>query len=152
MSYSIGQAAKLSGTSPYTLRYYDKEGLLPFVKRDESGRRTFTDHDLNFLSVIICLKNTGMKLAEIRNYVNLCMVGDATLKQRLRLFERQKQLVQLQIKRQAANLTKINYKINYYKTAVKVGTEAAVSGNCEIPDTPITINKALVKHETLPST
>ena len=59
MSYSIGEVAKMLGLSTYAIRYYDQEGLLPFVKRDEHGVRVFEKSDLHFLYVIFCLKNTG---------------------------------------------------------------------------------------------
>ncbi|WP_207463032.1 MULTISPECIES: MerR family transcriptional regulator [Enterococcus] len=56
LSYTISQVSEKIGVSAYTLRYYDKEGLLPFVKRTSSGRRIFEDSDLEFIAVIYCLK------------------------------------------------------------------------------------------------
>ncbi|MCF6160928.1 MAG: MerR family transcriptional regulator [Furfurilactobacillus sp.] len=142
MAYSIGTIAKKTGLSIYTLRYYDKEGLTPFVKRNEaSGRREFTDSDLNFLSVITCLKGTGMQLDEIRDFVNWCMEGDGTLDERLTLFEEQKQVVIDQIGDALKNLQKINHKINYYQKAVAAGTEDAVTGVNELPETYTPFNE-----------
>lgn len=56
MSYTVGEMAKMLNTTPSTLRYYDKEGLLPFVGRSVSGIRMFTDTDYEWLQVIGCLK------------------------------------------------------------------------------------------------
>ena len=56
MFYTVGEMAKLVGVAPSTLRYYDKEGLLPFVERSESGIRVFMDSDYEWLKVIECLK------------------------------------------------------------------------------------------------
>lgn len=53
------------GTTPSTIRYYDKNGLLPFVKRDQNGHRAFVDNDFNFLKVINCLKKSGVPVKDI---------------------------------------------------------------------------------------
>ena len=64
MRYSIGQVAQKMGLTAHTLRYYDKEGLLPFVKKNSSGLRMFSDEDIDWLVVIECLKGTGMQLKD----------------------------------------------------------------------------------------
>ena len=56
MGYTIKEAAKLLNLTPTTLRYYDKEGLLPFIERKESGYRIFSDTDIMMLRIIECLK------------------------------------------------------------------------------------------------
>ncbi|MFR2822009.1 MAG: MerR family DNA-binding transcriptional regulator [Thomasclavelia sp.] len=56
MSYTIGEIAKMLNVSPSTIRYYDKEGLLPFVERTKGGIRIFKDKDYEFLKIIHCLK------------------------------------------------------------------------------------------------
>ena len=70
MSYTIGQVAKKLGISTYTLRYYDKEGLIPNVKRMKNGVRIFEESDLHFLQVIFCLKKTGMAIEAV-SYTHL---------------------------------------------------------------------------------
>lgn len=56
MAYSISEVSEKFNISPFTLRFYDKQGLMPFVKRDAAGRRSFSEEDLDFISLIICLK------------------------------------------------------------------------------------------------
>lgn len=56
MLYTIKQAAELTNLTPVTLRYYDKQGLLPFIERRETGYRMFSDGDIAMLRVIECLK------------------------------------------------------------------------------------------------
>lgn len=90
MRYSIGQVAKKLGLTAHTLRYYDKEGLLPFVRKGSSGARVFEDEDVDWLIIIECLKGTGMQLKDIKKYMDLCQQGDATVGERLELFKRQK--------------------------------------------------------------
>ena len=62
MQYSIGQVAQKMGISAYTLRYYDKEGLLPFVARSSSGVRVFQEDDFAWLRLIECLKTSGLSI------------------------------------------------------------------------------------------
>lgn len=76
MTYTISEIAEKMGVSVFTLRFYDKEGLLPFVERI-NGRRVFKDEDFAWLRVISCLKTTGMPIREIREYIALCSGGDA---------------------------------------------------------------------------
>lgn len=82
MLYSIGQVADKLNISTYTLRYYDKEGLLPFVDRNESGRRIFKDADFNYLETISCLKEAGLPVKQIASFIELCLAGDRTLDER----------------------------------------------------------------------
>ena len=96
MTYTISQIAQKMGVSVYTLRYYDKEGLLPFVER-VNGRRVFKDSDFSWLRMISCLKNTGMPLKEIRQYMELCQLGDASLLQRQEIILKQKKSIEDQI-------------------------------------------------------
>ena len=129
-TYTIGQAAEKTGLTVSTLRYYDKEGLLPCVERTAGGQRLFKDSDFNWLSVIECLKNTGVPIREIKQYIDWCMEGDATLEQRRALFVEQKARVEAQIAAYQKNLEKIEYKIWYYDRAIERGTEGGNASNC----------------------
>ena len=81
MFYTIGEMAKIVNIAPSTLRYYDKEGLLPFVERTETGIRMFKDSDYEWLCVIDCLKNTGMGIKDIKKFIDMVIAGDATIKE-----------------------------------------------------------------------
>ncbi len=124
MRYSIGQVAKKMGLTAHTLRYYDKEGLLPFVKKNSSGLRMFSDEDIDWLVVIECLKGTGMQLKDIKQYIDWCQEGDATIGRRLEMFKRQKAKLEEQLRQLQQYMEKINYKIAYY-------TEAAAKGSVD---------------------
>lgn len=65
------------------LRYYDKEGLLPFVERSSGGIRMFRETDIEWLQVIGCMKKAGMSIRDIRRYIELAMQGDDTIETRL---------------------------------------------------------------------
>lgn len=122
MYYSIGQVATKTGLTVHTLRYYEKEGLLPFVRKSSSGLRMFSDNDLAWLSIIECLKETGMPLKGIKQYIDWFREGDATLPQRLEMFKQQQVKVLAQIEQFQKYLQKIDYKVRLYEEAVKQGS------------------------------
>ncbi|MGA9227469.1 MAG: MerR family transcriptional regulator [Mesobacillus sp.] len=67
--YPISKAAGMSGISPYTLRYYEKIGLLPPPKRQEGGRRFYTETDIRFMMFLKSLKETGMSLEDVNEFI-----------------------------------------------------------------------------------
>lgn len=122
MNYSIGQAAAKMGLTAHTLRYYEKEGLLPFVKKSGSGLRVFTESDLGWLVMIECLKGTGMPLKGIKQYIDWYREGDSTLQNRLDMFKAQKVRLEEQMALLQKHMEKIAYKIDLYEEAVKRGS------------------------------
>lgn len=122
MFYTVGEIAKKLNVAPSTLRYYDKEGLLPFVERSDSGIRMFKDSDMEGLRVIECLKRTGMPIKDIKVFMELCQLGDATISERLALIDKQRETVLEQQKQLQETLDTLNYKHWYYETAAKAGT------------------------------
>lgn len=128
MRYSIGQAAKISGLTAHTLRFYEKEGLLPFVQKTGSGLRVFSDNDMGWLEMIECLKGVGMPLKDIKQYIDWFREGDSTLQQRLDMFEQQRERLEAQMTQLQKYMNKINYKIGLYTEAVRLGSlEKAMS-------------------------
>ncbi len=122
MAYSIAQVAEKTNLTAHTLRYYEKEGLLPFVERNDSGIRTFGDKDLQWLEVICCLKNTGMPIKKIKEYIELCCEGDDTLDVRREIFLKHREDVLRQMAELQKNLDKINHKIKFYDQVCDRGT------------------------------
>ena len=122
MLYTVGEMAKLLGVAPSTLRYYDQEGLLPFVERSSNGIRMFKDADYEWLQVIECLKKTGMPLKDIREFIQMAMQGDGTIEQRLELIIRQQEAVRKQMEELQQTLETLDFKRWYYETARDAGT------------------------------
>lgn len=122
MGYSIGQVSKKTGLGVHTLRYYEKEGLLPFVSKTSSGLRTYSDNDLGWIKMIECLKATGMPLKGIKQYIDWFIEGDSTLTKRLEMFEKQKQNLENQLSQIQNNMQMIDYKIRLYQKAVQLGS------------------------------
>ncbi|MCV9887939.1 MerR family transcriptional regulator [Metabacillus halosaccharovorans] len=122
-TYSISEVAKELDLTVYTLRYYDKEGLMPFVERSSSGTRIFKESDISALKVIECLKSTGMPIKEIKHFIDWCSDGDSTLQQRYDMFIERKATVEAQIEELKKTMELIEHKCTYYKTALDAGTE-----------------------------
>ena len=136
MVYTISEMAKLLGVAPSTLRYYDKEGLLPFMERSGGGMRVFTDKDYEILKIIHCLKASGMQIRDIREFIRLVSLGDESIDARLELFRKRRLEVEKQMAELQETLDVVNFKCWYYETAQKAGTTAVPDGmtDDELPE------------------
>lgn len=144
MLYTVGEMAKLLDVAPSTLRYYDKEGLLPFVERSQSGIRMFKDTDYEWLQIINCLKKTGMPLKDIKDFIYMAMAGDETIDERLELFKKQKAVIEMQMAELQETLNTLNFKCWYYETAKNAGT-TSVPRDMSIDEIPAEFRDTIKK-------
>ena len=114
MGYTVRQIAEKTNLKPHVLRYYEKEGLLPHVGRTRGGIRHYTDEDLEWIGLICCLKNTGMSIRQIRDFVSLSLRGPETLAKRCELLERHKCGVEENIREMQRHLEIVTHKIAYF--------------------------------------
>ena len=121
-TYTIRQAAEHIGVSVDTLRFYDKQGLLPFVERSSGGIRMFQESDFEWLQVIGCMKKAGMSIKDIRQYIELAPRGDDTIDTRLTIFRHQRDMLLAQLEELHHTLETVEYKCWYYETAKAAGT------------------------------
>ncbi|QSF46235.1 MerR family transcriptional regulator [Paenibacillus tianjinensis] len=128
-TYSITEVAEYFNMTPHTLRYYDKEGLMPLIERSSGGKRVFKESDIEALKVIECLKSSGMPIKEIKHFIEWCSEGDSTLQQRYDMFLERKASVEAQMEELKKTMEVIEHKCLYYKTAVDSGTEAVHKNN-----------------------
>lgn len=122
MVYTVGEMAKKLDVPASTLRYYDKEGLLPFVERSSGGIRMFQESDFEWLQVIGCMKKAGMSIRDIRQYIELALRGDDTIDTRLKMFTHQRDVLLAQMEEMRHTLETVEYKCWYYETAKAAGT------------------------------
>ena len=115
MEYTINQVCKKYDLNASTLRYYEKEHLLPPIKKNSSNQRVYNDDDLKWLDIIMCMRKTGMTIAYIRNYIELCKQGDETLEHRFEILKKQKEILTLQQQELDKNIEMINLKIDLYQ-------------------------------------
>lgn len=149
MQYTIGEMAKMLNVAPSALRYYEKEGLLPFVERTSGGTRVFQEKDYEWLLIIHCLKKTGMQIKDIKSFIDLTSRGDETIKERLELFLKQRRKVEAQIAELQETLKTLDYKCWFYETARNAGSLSALQ-NLRAEDVPASCREAFRKFSQLP--
>ena len=119
MKYSAGEAAKKLGISKDSLRYYEKEGLLPPIERDSSGHRAFSDSDMDWLFFIKCLRETDMPICKIKKYVTLLMKqGGESIPQRREILLEHETFMREKIEVYQSLLQLIGKKLDFYDTAL----------------------------------
>ncbi|RKL66232.1 MerR family transcriptional regulator [Salipaludibacillus neizhouensis] len=119
MSFTVKEVSKITDVTPYTLRFYEKEGVLPYVKRDKNGFRTYSQGDIEWIECVQVLRSTGLPLKEIKEYVELYQIGDSTLARRKKLMSNQKEKVTKHINKLMKTLELINYKMALYEVQEK---------------------------------
>ena len=115
---SIAEASARSGLPPDTLRYYDRLGLLPHLRRT-SGRRRFSEDDLAALSLVVCLRDTGMPLASIRDFMRAS--GPGTPDVRLAILRKHRAEVSARLDEYRRAERRVDFKIWYYEEAKRLG-------------------------------
>ncbi len=148
MQYTIGEIARLIGETPHTLRFYAREGLLPFAQRDKAGRRVFSDADLELFHVIQCLKKTGMTLKEIAAFIQLYMQGDKAIGARLAVFLERRELVGKQIAELQATRAYLDYVCWFLGQAEKAGS-INIKYELEEKDIPAKFKKMKKKFDSM---
>ncbi len=123
MSYSIGEVANITGITISTLRYYDREGMFPNMERSNGGIRMFSDTEIETLHIIECLKNSGLSIKDIKQFLNWCQEGDSSLQKRRDMFYERLEVVDKQMKELQNTMNTIKFKCWYYDTALAAGTE-----------------------------
>jgi DNA-binding transcriptional MerR regulator len=113
-TYSPAQAAERSGFSIDTLRYYEREGILPPVARTAGGRRVYSDGDLATLDFLRCLRDTGMPIERLRRYGELCQDA-ATIPERIELLRRHADALDHQIAQMRSWRTRLDEKLTWYE-------------------------------------
>jgi len=124
---TIARAAELTGLTPDTLRYYERDGLLlTSVGRSATGHRRYQESDLRWIELINCLRGTGMPIRDVRRYAALVRSGTGTEAARLELLRAHREQVLEQLATVTAHLGAIDRKIDIYlDTLAGVGPSKA---------------------------
>ena len=118
-AYNVHQVAEKFGISAHTLRYYDNAGLFPDMQRDKNGARVFTDEQLEWLGIVMCLRSTGLSIADIRHYLALCAEGDSTLEERYGIILAQKKRAEEERAEIDKKLEVLSKKAAYYENLLR---------------------------------
>lgn len=114
MSFTIKEASERLGCPAHKIRYYEKEGLLPYIRRDQNGNRLFEEEHLDWMRVMSCFRATGMKVSVLKQMVNLAMEDASTIPLRkAMLTQYKKELHQRQNDLNQA-LEAVNQKLSIY--------------------------------------
>jgi DNA-binding transcriptional MerR regulator len=117
---TIAEAAELTGLSPDTLRYYEKDDLmLRRVPRDAAGHRRFADDDLSWIRLISKLRATGMPIRDVRRYTEMVRAGDGNEGERLELLQAHRQVVLARLAEVQDHLGAIDFKIGLYEDRIQ---------------------------------
>ena len=112
--YSMKEACTLTNMTYENLKFYCNEGLVPNVKRDRRNYRVFDEHDIKWIQSLNCLKSCGMSIAEMKQYLALCMEGEGTIQERkVILAEKKETLLQSIVELQKA-VAYIDWKQRFY--------------------------------------
>ncbi|WP_270271024.1 MerR family transcriptional regulator [Enterocloster clostridioformis] len=114
---TIGEFSVITGISAYTLRYYEKKGLLR-VSRDSVGRRDYNEDDIEWVKFIKRLKDTGMLLRDIRHYSDLRYLGDDTMAERMELLIQHRNSVVEEKRKWEEYLRNLDEKIGIYQERI----------------------------------
>ncbi len=118
---TIKKTSERYGISEHTLRYYEKIGMIPPVTRTSSGIRDYRDEDLEWVELVLCMRNAGLPVKVMVEYLRLFQMGDSTIVERLNLLLSQQKILLEQKKNIDETLNRLNYKISRYEVAVKTG-------------------------------
>ena len=114
MFYTMMQACKETNMTYQALKFYCNEGLVPNVKRDKNNRRIFDERDIAWINSLTCLKKCGMSIQEIKDYLALCLQGEASIPQRKELLAEKQKALHLAVKELQESIAYIDWKQNFY--------------------------------------
>lgn len=114
MLFSMKQACEQTHLSYETLKFYCNQGLVPNVKRDKNNRRIFSEQDIAWIQSLNCLKNCGMSLSEMKDYIQLCVIGESTIPERKEILACKRTALLEQMKQIQQSIDYIDWKQGFY--------------------------------------
>ena len=127
---SIDQAAERMGISKHTLRYYEREGLLPEIAKGANGHRRYTEDDLGWVKFLQLLRGTGMPIREMKAFVALTHAGDHTIAERVEVLRQYRVTLAARMAADRESMQFLEHKIDYYSGVLELehATPDAVAG------------------------
>ena len=112
--YSMKEACTLTNMTYENLKFYCNEGLVPNVKRDRRNYRVCDEHDIKWIQSLNCLKSCGMSIAEMKQYLALCMEGEGTIPERKVILAEKKETLLKSITELHKAVAYIDWKQRFY--------------------------------------
>ena len=123
MLYTMKQTCEKTGLTYDTLKFYCNEGLIPNVKRDKNNYRVFNDKDIEWIKSLSCLKNCGMSIVEMKEYLDLCLKGKSTIPERQEILNNKLKELEQQINKIRDSIDYIHWKQNFYNDVLSGKTQ-----------------------------
>lgn len=120
---TIAEVSQKCGVSPDTLRYYEKEGLIPYISRTEGGVRNYTQEDCARIGFVKCMRSAGLSIEVLKKYFELFARGKRTLKARRNLLALEREKLKVRLAELQDTLNRLDYKISVYDKALKSKTK-----------------------------
>lgn len=117
--YTVKEVAQIMKISAHTIRYYDNEGLIPFVSRTQSNARMFSEYDLSWIRTVHCLRATNLSINDIKKYIDLCLKGNKTIPQRAKIIFNQEKNLKEHLKQLQEQMKVLQIKKKYYTDLLK---------------------------------
>ncbi|MFT8477438.1 MAG: MerR family transcriptional regulator [Liquorilactobacillus sp.] len=122
MNYSINETSQLTGLSKYTLRYYEKEKVIPEVKRDSRGYRVYTEQDIEWLTFLLNIRQTGMPISKIKQFSQMRFKTETIPARRQMLLEHKESIIK-QEEKLKKSMVAIDAKIKRYERYAQLQAE-----------------------------
>lgn len=121
---TIRELAERAGLSTYTLRFYEKAGVLGATPRASNGHRRYLDADVRWLAFVMRLKATGMPLVEIKRYALLRAQGDSTVAPRLDMLVAHRENLARKLQELQDNMAALDDKVAIYQAMLQQAQSA----------------------------
>ena len=117
----IREVALKFGITQDTLRYYERIGVIPPVNRNSAGIRNYNEEDFKWIERAVCLRNAGVSVEKIAEFVRYYQEGDEPFEARLRLLKSELIYLNSQKEKLEKEIAHLNYKVSCYENAVLTG-------------------------------
>lgn len=112
--FSMKQACEQTNLPYETLKFYCNQGLIPNVKRNSNNYRIFDENDIAWINSLNCLRNCGMSISEMKDYIKLCLEGESTIPERKEILAIKRQSLLEQQKLIQESIDYIDWKQGFY--------------------------------------
>jgi DNA-binding transcriptional MerR regulator len=136
-TFHIGELAARSKRNVHTIRWYESQGLVPGVRRDDGGRRVYEELHVGWLDLVDRLRRTGMSIAQMRAYVALVKQGRSTLQARQELLSTHRARIKTMMAEFAMALKLIDGKIDFYEKWLLRGRRPKMPGSKSRPNSTL---------------
>lgn len=121
--YTMKETCEKTGLPYETLKFYCNKGLVPNVKRDGNNHRVFDDRDVAWINSLNCLKNCGMSISEMKEYIELCLIGESSIPERKLILEKKRKNLEIELKQIQDSINYINWKQGFYNDVLSGKTK-----------------------------